>query len=69
MEFINFAAAILVGLLILLLIRELVCWYWKINIQVKQNDEIIELLKRIYGDKQNHSMPLHSHGAWRNDDE
>lgn len=69
MDLIDFAASILVALLILLLIRELVCWYWKINIQVKQNDEIIDLLKKSYGETQNPSMPLNSHGTWRNDDE
>lgn len=69
MELMNYVIILFFVLAILLLIRELVCWYWKINRQVQQNDEIIDLLKRIYGETQNPSMLLKSHGAWRNDDE
>ena len=69
MDLVNYVAVILVALLILIVIRELVCWYWKINKQVQQNDEIIDLLKRIYDETQNSSMLLNSHGVWRNDDE
>ena len=42
---------LLVGLVIifivLYLIRQIVLWYFKIDIVVKQNEEIIRLLKRI----------------------
>lgn len=69
MDLIDFAASILVALLILLLIRELVCWYWKINKQVQQSDEIINLLKQINSEIQNLSFSVDSNSSWRNDDE
>lgn len=33
--------------LIFLLLRELICWYYKINVIVKQNDEHTKLLSEI----------------------
>ena len=37
--------AIIVG--IFLLCRELVCWYWKINKTISNQEEIIRLLRKI----------------------
>ena len=42
---------VMVGVFILC--RELLCWYWKINTMVKNQDEIIRLLKKIA--KEEHS--------------
>lgn len=35
---------------IFILCRELICWYWKINQQVENQQEIIRLLKKIAGE-------------------
>lgn len=37
-------SGILVVILLFLLIRELVCWYWKINYRIIKQDEICNLL-------------------------
>ncbi|MGI6433638.1 MAG: hypothetical protein ACOXZ4_07415 [Sphaerochaetaceae bacterium] len=42
-----FMIAIVFAILIMLAIREIVCWYLKFNKMVKQNDEIIGLLRSI----------------------
>ena len=47
--------AMVIGLFIVLILflvfRELVCWYWKINKQVEQNDIMIKLLRQIANEK------------------
>lgn len=42
--------AILFAIIIFILIRELVCWYYKINKSIKNQEEIIRLLKKIAGE-------------------
>ena len=48
---------IIIGLLILIillgLLREVICWFYKINERSKQNAEIIRLLKKIAGEYDN----------------
>lgn len=44
--------AVLVCVLIFLVCREIVCWYWKINKMVSNQEEIIRLLKRIADEKE-----------------
>ncbi len=39
---------ILIIIFVILAIRHIVCWYYKINKLVEQNDEIIGLLEKIY---------------------
>ena len=39
--------AIAFGVLILYVIREVVLWYFKINVRVEQNDKVIKLLTKI----------------------
>lgn len=68
MELFSYIVIALIVLAILLVMRELVCWYWKINKQVQQNDEIIDLIKRICGETLNPSTPPNSHGPWSSDD-
>lgn len=36
-----------VGIVIFLICREIVCWYWKINRMVDNQEEIIRLLEEI----------------------
>lgn len=38
---------IIIIVIVFLLIRELVCWYYKINLMVKNQSEIIRLLTKI----------------------
>ncbi|WP_300697498.1 hypothetical protein [uncultured Bacteroides sp.] len=38
---------LLIGVLIFIVCRELLCWYWKINKMIANQDEIIRLLKKI----------------------
>jgi hypothetical protein len=45
-------AIIVIAILIFLLIRNIVCWYWKINLSIKNQKEIIRLLKKIAGEEQ-----------------
>lgn len=35
---------------VFLICREIVCWYWKINKSIKNQEEIIRLLKKIAGE-------------------
>ena len=42
----NILGFIAITLFVFILIRELVCWYFKINERVSQNEEIIKQLKR-----------------------
>ena len=48
---------VIIGLLILIillgLLREVICWFYKINERSKQNAEIIRLLKKIAGEYDN----------------
>jgi len=48
---------IIIGLLILIillgLLGEVICWFYKINERSKQNAEIIRLLKKIAGEYDN----------------
>lgn len=41
---------IVIGILIFLAIRELICWYYKINKMVENQEEIIRLLRKISGE-------------------
>ena len=47
----------LIGLF--LLFRELVCWYWKINERIKQQNEIILLLKQLIVKENSKESPTH----------
>ncbi len=47
------AFAVLLAVLILLLLREVACWYWKINKRVAQNEEIMNLLRKILQESNN----------------
>lgn len=37
-------------LLLFVVFREIICWYWKINKMVSNQEEIIRLLKKIAGE-------------------
>jgi hypothetical protein len=39
--------SLFIFLIIFLLIREIMCWYWKINISVQNQESIIKLLTEI----------------------
>lgn len=41
------AISIVVGILLFLLLRELVCWYWKINLRIELAEEQNLLLKQL----------------------
>ena len=43
----NILGFIALTLFVFILIREVICWYFKINERVAQNDEIIKQLKQI----------------------
>lgn len=43
---INSLIILFMAVLIILLSREFFCWYFKINIRIKQNEEIIENLQK-----------------------
>lgn len=42
--------AVVLIVAVFLLCRELVCWYWKINKSISNQEEIIRLLKKIAGE-------------------
>lgn len=42
---------LLIGILIFIVCRELLCWYWKVNKMVSNQEEIIRLLKKIAGEE------------------
>ncbi len=44
---------IIVGviLIVFLILRELYCWYWKINKRIRNQEEIIRLLRKIAGEQ------------------
>ena len=42
---------IVISILAFLLLREAWCWYFKINTIVYQNSEIIRLLKKLAGER------------------
>lgn len=39
-----------------LILRELFCWYWKINKRIEQQDEIIQLLRSIIATMQTNKI-------------
>jgi hypothetical protein len=41
----------IVAVVLFIIMREVSCWYFKINKRVEQNDEVIRLLKVIAGEK------------------
>lgn len=43
---------LVVAIVVSLLLRELNCWYWKINERVQNQEEIIRLLEIIAGRKE-----------------
>lgn len=43
---------LLIGVLIFIVCRELLCWYWKINKMVSNQEETIRLLKKIAGEEE-----------------
>lgn len=45
-------AGLVVAIVVSLLLRELNCWYWKINERVQNQEEIIRLLEIIAGRKE-----------------
>ena len=46
-SFMNIIIAIIILVIIFLVCREIVCWYWKINKTISNQEEIIRLLKKI----------------------
>lgn len=48
--FMTILMVILILLLIFIVCRELVCWYYKINKMVSNQEEIIKLLRKIAGE-------------------
>ncbi len=42
-----FLIGIALALAVFLIMRKFNCWYWKINERIRQNEEIIRLLKDI----------------------
>lgn len=42
-----YVCSILLLIVLFFLLRELFCWYWKINKHLKVEEEILETLKRI----------------------
>lgn len=46
----NLMTILLVCTIIFFVCREIMCWYWKINKMVANQDEIIRLLKKIAGE-------------------
>ena len=47
MDYQKLAILVLVVLFVFVLVREIVCWYFKINERVTQADEIIKQLQQI----------------------
>ena len=47
MDYQKLAALVFVVLFVFVLVREIVCWYFKINERVTQGDEIIKQLQQI----------------------
>ena len=45
--FMSFLLALAVCIILFLLCREILCWYWKINKMVSNQEEIIRLLRKI----------------------
>jgi len=43
---VGFIVSVAVFFVIFLLLREVMCWYWKINIGLSKLDTIIDLLKK-----------------------
>ena len=43
----TFLIFVLFLICIIIVCRELVCWYWKINIRINQNKKIIKLLENL----------------------
>ncbi len=43
----SFVVALLIVFLVLWLIRQVVLWYFKIDVHIKNQEEIIRLLKKI----------------------
>lgn len=56
MEFLSPTALIIilvVAILLFFALREVNCWYWKINRQIELQHEIIDLLKKLNDHKEN----------------
>ncbi len=51
MGFLTIIVTLIVIVGIFLLCRELVCWYWKINKTISNQEEIIRLLRKIANEK------------------
>lgn len=49
--------SILLSLILFLILREVLCWYYKINIMVKQQQETNELLRTLVNLNSNNSTP------------
>lgn len=60
--------ALIIIVCIFLLCREIVCWYWKINKTISNQEEIIRLLRKIANEKnetdnnQQRVIPLQNQG-------
>jgi hypothetical protein len=48
MDFTNILILIALAIFIFLAIRELICWYYKINKQIKIQQSILETMLKIY---------------------
>lgn len=47
---VSFVLYVIFIVAVFLICREIVCWYWKINKSIKNQEEIIRLLKKIAGE-------------------
>lgn len=46
-QFIALVVFLVIALILFLILRDLVCWYYKINHRVQNQEKIIELLEEI----------------------
>lgn len=49
-ELFSLVIILITTIIIFLLCREIICWYWKINKFISNQEEIIRLLKKIAGE-------------------
>lgn len=52
--FISFLFALLICILTFISLRQLFCWYWKINKIISNQEEIIRILKKISNENNTH---------------
>lgn len=47
----GYLVIVVIVLAVFLLCREVMCWYWKINLHLKNQEEIRDLLKQLLSDR------------------